>query len=298
LSYLRALAALLAYSHAWLGFGITSLCYTTHFFLALPGRPHPLFLLMIFAAVLFLYNLHYFPHHNGSPFSDRALWQQSHRRLSRLLITGCGLIAAACFVYLLLTHPRPLHTALLTIGCALGACAYSFPLLPLGSNGQLQRIRDTGWLKLPWLAACLTAITILLPVAFTGHTPETAPAGNLLLFNRFGFFFLLGLLFDLRDTATDARRGLHTLPVWLGKGPTALFLFIALPLEVLTYLSLLEKVYPSKILLPMAICLAFITLLLLLRLLKTSRHLPYLLLGDGLILLKSAATFAACILFR
>jgi hypothetical protein len=293
---LRAVIVFLAYSHVWLALAIVSLCYATHTLLQLPGKPAALFLCMIAGAVLLLYNLHYY--HTPAGSSPRALWLQQNRLAVRGIMVAGGIVATACCIFLLTQLQHPLPALFISMATAFGAASYSLPLLPAGTAGQRQRIRDTGWFKLPWLATCLTLVALLLPMAFADATLALPLRGNLLAANYLCFFLLLGLLFDCRDIETDAGRGLRTPAVWLGKGPTLLFLLLALPLEACSYISLLEQIYPGKMVTLLGTPVVLLTILILLRLQKTTAHLPYLLLGDGLILLKSIFALAASGLFR
>lgn len=84
--------------------------------------------------------------------------------------------------------------------------AYSFPLFP---GGIAIRLRRFGWVKTVLLAFAWTWVTVVLPVA-----------GSCLCFNlllamlfvqRFLFMLLLCVIFDARDSETDALAGLNSL---------------------------------------------------------------------------------------
>ncbi|HUX84301.1 MAG TPA: UbiA family prenyltransferase, partial [Chitinophagaceae bacterium] len=87
---------------------------------------------------------------------------------------------------------------------------YSFPLLPFPGK---RRLKDFGLLKIAILSFVWTLITVWFPVV----TLRRITSSFMLVFaGRFLFLFALCLAFDIRDKPSDAREGIHTLPVMLG----------------------------------------------------------------------------------
>lgn len=176
-------------------FCAVALCFETAILL---GLGHDLYLYaFVFFATLGSYNFHLL----------MGAWYVQGGSIGRLLrqqAVATGFVVASAAVALaLLPHLSVIWPYLLVAGLAT-AC-YSLVLLPVAALAPLRR---AGFAKTLLLALTWTFVTVLLPLENHkyGH-----PIGIALFLQRFFLMLQLCLLFDLRDTAIDKIKGLHSL---------------------------------------------------------------------------------------
>jgi hypothetical protein len=166
--------------------------------------PHSVYLyLFVGLATLASYNFHLLMgalYHQRPPHW-RALLRQQPMATVLLLLTGAGL----CWVLGYLRSLWP-WVALAFVATAL----YSLALLPWRPMAQLRRL---GFAKTLLLALTWAFVTAFLPLQAMAPNRLDVPGtdGLLLLLYRFCLMLQICWVFDLRDTALDKIKGLHSL---------------------------------------------------------------------------------------
>ncbi|MGH2644721.1 MAG: UbiA family prenyltransferase, partial [Chitinophagaceae bacterium] len=201
---IRAIIKTFVYGAIFISLCTVGLCMETNLLLGLPFNSF-YFYLLVFSATLGQYNIHYYIKREANLDSDRFLWSLQHKKIHLILniIGAIGLIIG-------LFHLKPKNFIVLGIIAAI-TILYSFPFLPFKKR---KRLKDFGLLKIFTLSYVWTLITVWFPViTLTKVTPDF----QLIFIQRFVFMFVLCLAFDIRDVESDGRKGIHTLPVVLGK---------------------------------------------------------------------------------
>lgn len=198
-----ALARKLLYGHYWIALAAASASLQTALLLHQPlDTARIAWALMLFGAVLMLYNAHRY--WGATAVGEgQARFTQLPKSTARLNI-GIGVLLSALGGCAYCCFGAPNFTPALLL---VPAAAWLY-LLPFGR----WRLRDLPLLKVPYLAAVWAAATVCLPA-------ENEPSRW--LFAAIAVYIcLLTLVFDVRDAALDRREGTLTWARLLGDVPT------------------------------------------------------------------------------
>lgn len=174
-----------------------SLCVQTAFLFGASSNPQLLF--FVFLSTVLGYNFHYCM---GEGY--RLNWRLSFREWLRFSHVRVLLVFTPSVLFALLFFDLPLVAVFFSV---LLTTAYSFPLT---RSAIAARLRRFGWVKTVLLAFAWTWVTVVLPLAGQSAT-YCSPVFAALFAQRFLFMLLLCVIFDLRDTETDALAGLNSL---------------------------------------------------------------------------------------
>lgn len=180
------------------------MCMQTNMLLGLPFNATG-FYFFVFGSTLVQYNLHYVTKTVAIDGSPRLEWTRHMQRTHRILIA----LGAAMILYSLVTFPLVHYLILLVLGMI--SFLYSFPFLPFPNR---RRLKDFGVLKILILSLIWTLVTVWFPVS---TMPFETGAFWFVFAKRFVFVFVLCMIFDIRDRHVDAREGIQTIAVLLGK---------------------------------------------------------------------------------
>lgn len=148
--------------------------------------------LFLFIAVVTAYNLH--------DITDFARFNFLNPRHVLVVIGFTGM--SIVFLFL------PAEIRILAIPPGLLTLIYTLPVLP----GR-KKLRDINKIKIFVLAAILAFSVTIIPF----QTASVHSSVQFILFiSKFIFFFLIALLFDIRDMENDKNQGLLSLPVLFG----------------------------------------------------------------------------------
>lgn len=236
-----------------------------------------------------------------NPRTDWYVENKSWIKYSQLIFLGICLIAGVAFLFIYgssLANISFLEIALILIFPVVGIFYYGIDnnVFP-GYN-----LRSIGWLK-PFLIGFvwggLVTVYPILYYCLTHDIPfQPTLIGVLLFIKNFMFITVLGIMFDIKDYATDSNRRLKTFVVQTGLRKTIFYIII--PLSILGLGTFLTYAFThgfsvGKILLN---CIPFILLVTV----AWSMHrrksiLFYLVIIDGLMLLKGICGILAMTFF-
>ena len=263
---------------------------------------HPLFYLLLFCGTVAFYQLSYRYDPHPLKGNKRAIWINAHRKqlsayqyILFLTLTAGGVF----YWYLLPSIPFSqliLLVLLLAVFPVLGFLYYgiSFP-------GILKvRLRSFGWFKPLIIGAVWAGSVSFIPwVLFhwmNKITPVVSPSFIFFGLHNWMFISILAILFDIKDYAADHNQSLKTFVV--RKGLRYVIFTIVLPLillgtSVLVVFFMVEGTSPVSVVFSLApmFLLAWVAL-------SLSKRRPitwYLLVIDGLMLVKAICGMAAAI---
>jgi len=195
-------------SNIFIALAAVSLAFATGAQLGLPPRFHA-YLIVIFLATLFDYNVHKFiavyikP---GAIHIEKLRWAAEHLNLIKILVisAAAGLVLCLFFVsYKILYILTPL---------AMLSFLYSVPFH--GKQWKFSLLGIPG-MKTLLLALVWTSATVLLPVFLTDIVSDQTSVW-LIFAERFTLIFAIAIPFDIRDIKADAQAGIRTLPITFG----------------------------------------------------------------------------------
>lgn len=198
------------HTNVYIALGAVALTLETQVQLGIAPQFHP-YLLLIFFATLFDYNLHRFITvitHKDAIDNPKHRWIKNNRPFFYTLVVA----SVVGFFWTALAADR---RVLLTLA-PLGALTFFYSLPVFKKGKSLFRLREIPALKIFLIAFVWSATTILLPYIYFDKTIG-ATRMALLLAERFLFVFAITIPFDVRDMASDAATGLKTIPLLLGK---------------------------------------------------------------------------------
>lgn len=187
---------------------------------------HP-YLLLLFFATLFDYNLHRLITiitNKEALNNDKHRWVKQHLYLFYMVV-AVSIIGFLCTVFY---ADKKVLVTLAPIG--LITLFYSVPVFKTKKN--IFRLREIPCLKIFLISGVWSAATILLPVI---QSAQSHSIENLItmLAERFLFIFAITIPFDIRDMKADAKEGLKTIPLLMGKTSALIIANILLLLFVL-----------------------------------------------------------------
>lgn len=218
MSYIIRIRDFLVYTNIFIGSCALALTWETFILLRLPATLN-WYLLLIFGATLFIYNLHYYAKLSGSKDDSRLHWCRQHKKLMLGFVLGSFLfILGGVFWHrdAIFGIPGHWHTRNLIIFLIIPllAIGYTFPIFP-----KKKSLRQIGWLKMISLSFIWTFSTLLLPLLLDDSGSliyfSWWKAGTLFI-QRFIFIAALSLLFNINDHEEDLRDGIRTFAVALG----------------------------------------------------------------------------------
>ena len=209
MNQLRRIFDLFIFGNVFIGLCSVALVFNTFL---INGFPIQLTssVVLVFSSTWFYYNFHHHSHHLdftsfvGFKISLRARHFNTLDYLM-LFIPACGIIFSIVFVQL------PVLIAFLLI--SFFSILYSIPLVMW--NGRRRRLRESLFLKLPFLALSWAAVTVLIPLLEQEQAVDT---GKILgqAFARALFIYGLCIPFEIRDHDSEKKWGTNTLPVVYG----------------------------------------------------------------------------------
>ncbi len=193
-----------------------------------------LYYLFIFSATVFYYTLA-FPGEvkPGNHANKRTRWYADNRQLVRYSKVITAGISTVCGLYILLRYYTvikdfALWQWLIILLIVLAAfCYYGFT----PANGKQISLRSTGWLK-PFVIGFVWAGLVTVAPIFLHHYTNSDAYNPLLLFwffvKNWMYITVLGIMFDIKDYATDYNKQLKTFVVRVGLRKTIFYIIIPL----------------------------------------------------------------------
>lgn len=173
-------------------------------------KPHwDIYLLFIFFAVLFEYNLHRLLSVHTNQQSPKAKYLLRTRGIRekiyfQIFFSGVGFFCSALFL-----KPEALF-----IFAPIAMLTIIYSILIFDNKNQISGLRKIPFLKNILISVVWAAATVVLP--FVESTVKFSALEVFVLFvERFFFIIALSIPFDIRDMAADKRSGLKTVPILL-----------------------------------------------------------------------------------
>lgn len=202
----------LAYSNLWIAFTAAGCAFVTQVLLGLPLDPMAPWLCFVsmFAVYTFAKTVRFDPVADGVNDPERTAFLKRWRT---------PLIALAGFCFVVGWSQAPGQRFLL-IWPVLTAVAYDVKLLP--SSFRYRRLKDITGVKSLVVAITWAVLTVMMPLQLA-HAPTTLAVWLLLAWNTL-IWFINTVLFDVGDMTGDRMEGVVTVPLYLGRRNTLLFL--------------------------------------------------------------------------
>ena len=197
-------------SNIFISLAAVSLTLETQVQLGMKPQFHT-YLFLIFFATFFDYNLHRLITiitNKEALNNDKHKWVKQHQYLFYLLVAT----SVAGFLWAVIYADKKVLLTLAPI--AVLTLFYSVPVFKTKKN--IFRLREIPCLKIFLISFVWSASTIFLPVIQSAATHDIENI-MLMLAERFLFVFAITIPFDIRDMKADARQGLKTIPLLIGK---------------------------------------------------------------------------------
>lgn len=262
----------------------------------------PDYYLAVFALTTWYYTLPYVKEGEGPEKDLRAQWYQKNlkgvKASQRILLVIC----CAYAVYFLFRY----GTAMLQMSALQWALALSVPFLGLCYYGisfnEQYNLRKIGVLKPFIIGFCWAGICTLYPILWHKITHQEAGGlngvGYRLFLKNLMYVALLGIMFDIKDYATDAKHRLKTFVVQRGLRNTLYNVLLPLSIVGLATFWLYGFTHDFSAMKIGLNTLPFIAMFLAVQALKKRRStLYYLVVIDGLLLVKAICGSIAMIYF-
>lgn len=254
----------------------------------------PVWYVLLFSALVVYYTYAYISETSVHAPNKRTNWYINNRQGTMVSMLICTATAYVAAIYLLcqhggnIWHIQAWQWAAISIFPAVAILYYGVPYKHL----ELYNLRRTGWLK-PFLIGFVWAgSTTIYPLVFfqveTGLHYTFSYMALLLFIKNFMFISVLGIMFDIKDYASDYNQQLKTFVVQVGLRKTIFYIII--PLSALGFVSFLAFAFTNHFN-TLRVCFNAIPFMLLL-LVAYSMHrrksiLYYLMVIDGLMLVKA-----------
>lgn len=245
------------------------------------------------------------PHSKYNFYNQRTLWYQRNEWLINASQLCFLLIVAVCCLYLVLRKFQQIFSLQLSEWIIL----LSIPFVALLYYGNAFfpffkiNLRKTGWIKPFFIGFVWAGAVTLYPPMFYQWEHNLHYSFNLLTFwffiKNWMFISVLAIMFDIKDYADDANRDLKTFVVRVGLRST--IFRILLPLTILGVLSFTIFAHESSFSLARYVINMVPFLLLLYVAYSMHQRKPilyYLVVIDGLMLVKGICGIVAALLFR
>lgn len=204
---------------------------------------HP-YLLLIFFSTLFDYNLHRLI---TVLTNKEALNSAKHRWVKNNLALFYILVATSVTGFLWTVFYADIKVLVTLAPIAMITFFYSVPVYK--SSKSIFRLREIPCLKIFLISFVWSATTILLPVMRVAGLYSKEHV-LWMVAERFLFVFAITIPFDIRDMKADAKQGLITIPLLLGKttaliiANAVLFLFLVISVEHYKNTATAWLIYP------------------------------------------------------
>ncbi len=264
---------------------------------------HWIYYFVVFTATVLFYNYPYARKYSSSGNNPRTEWYMKHYHFLYWNQVITSIILAITFAVFIYYH----HFTLFQMSVRHWLLAIVFPLvagLYYGSNVLSKRynLRSIGWLKPFIIGFTWAGLVVIYPVLYYtvihGQQYEFTTLGIMLFLKNLMFISVLCIMFDIKDYASDHAQGLKTFVVQLGLRKTIAYILFPLPvLGLLTFITYghLHQFHTMRIILNM---IPFILLLFTVYSLRKRRALMYyLVIIDGLMLVKAGCGITAMLLF-
>jgi 4-hydroxybenzoate polyprenyltransferase len=225
--YVLRLIYFLVNTNIFIALAAVLLTLETEVQLGMRPQFHP-YLLLIFFSTLFDYNLHRLI---TVLTNKEALNSVKHRWVKNNLVLFYLLVATSVIGFLWTVFYADIKVLITLAPIALVTFFYSVPIYK--SSKSIFRLREISCLKIFLISFVWSATTILLPV-MRGASTYSDKHVLLMVVERFLFVFAITIPFDIRDMKADAKQGLKTIPLLVGKttaliiANAVLFLFLVM----------------------------------------------------------------------
>lgn len=289
---------LIFYGNYFYGLCAVALMLETVVELKIPFEDLTLYFIVFLATVLF-YNYPYARNASASGSNPRTEWYRQHQRF----VAKAQYVLSALLALLLIYFARKHIQQFRRVDVLTGLLFVIFPVvggLYYGANflSQKKNLRQIGWLK-PFIigfvwAGAVNVYPLLYDNLLCAVSPEFSLRAILLFLKTFMFTAMLAIMFDVKDYAADSRQGLGTLVVKMGLRRTIFYVLVPLTLlGLLTFLSY-AVTYHFEFLKLVLMAVPFFLLLATAISLKKRRTLMYyLVVIDGLLIVKAVFGIAA-----
>ncbi len=248
----------------------------------------------LFSALVVYYTYAYISETSVHSPNKRTNWYSKHRKAINGSMGIFATTACVCAAYIVYKHSgniwqmKAWQWAAICVFPAVAMLYYGLPYKHLA----LYNLRRTGWPK-PFLigfvwAGCVTIYPLVVNQVETGQHYTLSYMGLLLFTKNFMFISVLGIMFDIKDYASDYNQQLKTFVVRVGLRKTIFYIII--PLSTLGFVSFLAFAFSNHFN-TVRVCFNAIPFILLL-VVAYSMHrrksiLYYLMVIDGLMLVKA-----------
>lgn len=259
----------------------------------------------VFSTLVLYYTYAYIRETTVHSTNKRTNWYIYNHQSVRVSMLVFVAIACTSVIYISWEYGgnipaiQPWQWVIICIFPAVAMLYYGLPYKQL----ELYNLRRTGWLK-PFLIGFVWAGSITIyPLIFyqveTGHKYLLTNMGLLLFIKNFMFISVLGIMFDIKDYASDYNQQLKTFVVRAGLRKTIFYIII--PLSALGFISFLAFAYFNHFQ-PLRIFFNTIPFILLL-VVAYSMHrrksiMYYLVVIDGLMLVKAICGILGMVLIN
>lgn len=252
----------------------------------------PDYYLAIFALTTWYYTLPYVKGDESSGKDPRSKWYQQHRAWVRCSQRVLLLICCAYALYFLFRYAG----AMLQMSSTQWGLALSVPFLGLAYYGisfnEQYNLRKIGLLKPFVIGFCWAAICTIYPILWHKITHQEAGAlsgiGYRLFIKNLMYIALIGIMFDIKDYATDAKQQLNTIVVQRGLRNTLYNVLLPLSIVGLATFWIYGFTHDFSAMKIGLNTLPFIAMFFAVQALKKRRSiLYYLVIIDGLLLVKA-----------
>lgn len=258
--------------------------------------------LAIFALTTWYYTLPYVKGEEGIVKDLRASWYQRHRNWVRGSQHAFLLICCGYALYFLLRY----GTLMLRMSGGQWVLALSVPFLGLAYYGisfsEQYNLRKIGVLKPFVIGFCWAAICTIYPILWHKITHQETGSlngvGYRLFLKNLMYVALIGIMFDIKDYATDAKQRLKTFVVQGGLRNTLYNVLLPLSIVGLATFWIYGFTHDFSAMKISLNTLPFIAMFWAVQALKKRRSiLYYLVVIDGLLLIKAICGSIAMIYF-
>lgn len=289
------------FSNYFLGILAIALSLETCLQLALPLNT-PLWYIILFSVVVVYYTYAYtFAVPAAATSNPRTEWYSHHRKWVRFSQSALLLLFASCTLSFLLRYPHAIRNlpwpAWLILLATLSAAVAYYGKLPF------LNLRHAGWTKPLTIGLCWAVTVSLMPVM--ALQAERGPIGipgvltGWLFLKNWMFCSANAILFDIKDYADDSNRELKTFVVRYGTRFTILFILLPLIaagiIAFLLFAAYRDFSAPQTLinLVPF-----LLTLYLAWSMQKQRPILYYLIVIDGMLLIKALCGITASLILR
>jgi len=221
-------------SNIFIALAAVSLALATSAELRIPLQFHA-YLMVIFLATLFDYNLHRFIEVSNEPEaagSEKLRWSTENRALLKFLIlsSATGLIISLFYI----------RKEILFVLAPMAVLSFFYSIRFPGQQKNAFRLFRIPGIKTFLIALVWSSATVVIPFLQSGYSSGFTPV-MLIFSERFTFIFAIAIPFDIRDMKPDEQAGIRTIPVTFGEKRSMqvsnFAMFISLSIAFIHYFS-------------------------------------------------------------